>query len=563
MPDQLQHASETGARYHSWKQDRYRVALVYPNGYRQGMGNLGFQTVYHLINQRDDCLCERFFVPKRRQNGSFENLLSVESGRPLADFDLIALSISFENDYLHLPEIFAAGNIPLFAKERHSDHPLILLGGVCAFINPEPLADIVDLVAVGEAEPILPSLLEVLSRKITDRSKLYSELVEIPGIYVPSLYQPRYTTSGVAYHCSAAVPKTIKRQYLQDLDSSASRTYIESDDAEFGRMSLIEVSRGCSRGCRFCAAGFVYLPPRERSLENLLGQVDEGLCHRNRIGLVAAAIADYSDFLPLQQEILSRKGEIAVASLRLDAIDADTVALLREAGHATVAIAPEAGSQRLRNVINKGLSEEQILSAVKLLCAGGIRHLKLYFLIGLPFEKTADLEAMVDLVQQIAAIRRENSSKTGMIGSLTVSVNPFIPKPFTPFQWAGMEGERALKKKGRFLQSACSRIPNTRFMLESVRLAMLQGFLSRADRRAALMLPELAKGKNLKQLCAGSQLSLEGELTRERDREEMFPWEIIDSGVRREYLWREYQCAAEQRLTSPCASDCCRCGVCS
>lgn len=564
FPNQLSRSKESGACYHSWHEGRYRIALVYPNGYQQGMGNLGFQTVYHLINQRDDCLCERFFLPEGSTAHHVIPLLSLESDRPLRDFDLIALSISFENDYLHLPAIFSAGNIPLLAEHRDLEDPLVLIGGVCAFINPEPVAEVADLIAIGEAEPILPALLTGLVQSPSlPRYQLLLGLAQLPGVYVPRFYQPSYATDGITYQSNSAVPKAIQRQYLRDLDSSASRTFIQSETAEFSHMTLVEVSRGCSRGCRFCAAGFVYLPPRERSLDNLLDQAEAGLCQRNRIGLVAAAVADYSQVVPLQQGIIARGGEISVSSLRLDAIDVKTVALLTQAGHKSVAIAPEAGSQRLRDVINKGLNEDQILSAVQVLTDGGIRHLKLYFLIGLPFEKMADVEAIVELVQKIAALRQTRGKVQGYLGNLTVSVNPFIPKPFTPFQWAGMEGEKSLKKKGRLLQSACSRIPNTRFMMESVRLAILQAFLSRGDRRIAAMLPDLARGGSLRQICAAANWPLVAELTRERGEDEAFAWEIIDCGVRREYLWNEYQRAAGQRLTPPCTPGCCRCGVCS
>jgi radical SAM superfamily enzyme YgiQ (UPF0313 family) len=560
---QLRRNEESGTCYHSWNEGRYRIALVYPNGYQQGMGNLGFQTVYHLINQRDDCLCERFFLPELSTAHNVNPLLSLESDRPLRDFDLIAPSISFENDYLHLPAIFSAGNIPLLAHNRRDDDPLVLFGGVCAFINPEPVAEIADLIAVGEAEPILPALLAGLQQSSAlPRHQLLFGLAQLPGVYVPRFYQPIYAADGITYQRSEEVPEKIQRQYLHHLDSSASRTFIQSEAAEFGHMALVEVSRGCSRGCRFCAAGFVYLPPRERSLDNLLQQADQGLCQRNRIGLVAAAVADYSQVVPLQQGIIARGGEISVSSLRLDAIDVEAVTLLTQAGHNSVAIAPEAGSQRMRDVINKGLSEDQILSAVKVLADGGIRHLKLYFLIGLPFEELADVEAIVELVEKIAAMRQARGKARGFLGNLTVSVNPFIPKPFTPFQWAGMEGEKSLKKKGRLLQSACSRIPNTRFMMESVRLATLQGFLSRGDRRIATMLPELAKGGSLRQICAAAKWPLIHELTRVRREDETFAWEIIDSGVRRDYLWHEYQRAAEQRLTPPCVHGCSRCGVC-
>lgn len=562
--NRLHRSKETGACYHSWNEGRYRIALVYPNGYQQGMGNLGFQTVYHLINQREDCLCERFFLPVSSPGHHITALLSLESDRPLRDFDLVALSISFENDYLHLPAIFSAGNIPLLAEHRQPDDPLVLIGGVCAFINPEPVAEVADLLAIGEAEPILPSLLTgLLQSSSLPRHQLLLELAQLPGVYVPRFYQPFYMADGIKYQPKAAVPERVQRQYLHDLDRSVSRTFIQSEAAEFSHMALVEVSRGCSRGCRFCAAGFVYLPPRERSLDHLLQQVDLGLCQRNRIGLVAAAVADYSQVVPLQQGIIARGGEISVSSLRLDAIDASAVALLRQAGHNSVAIAPEAGSQRMRDVINKGLNEEQILSAVQLLTDGGIRHLKLYFLIGLPFEEKADVEGIVELVRKIALIRQASGKVRGHVGNLTVSVNPFIPKPFTPFQWAGMEEEKSLKKKGRLLQSACSRIPNTRFMMESVRLAMLQAFLSRGDRRIATMLPELASGGSLRQICAVANWPLVPDLTREREEGESFAWEIIDAGVRREYLWNEYQRAARQQLTSPCTPGCCRCGVCS
>ena len=452
----------------------------------------------------------------------------------------------------------------LLAEHRGLEEPLVLIGGVCAFINPEPVAEVADLIAIGEAEPILPALLTGLMQSPSlPRHQLLLGLAQLPGVYVPRFYHPSYAADGITYQHNEAVPHRIQRQYLHDLDSSASRTFIQSEVAEFSHMALVEVSRGCSRGCRFCAAGFVYLPPRERSLDNLLQQADQGLCQRNRIGLVAAAVADYSQVVPLQQGIIARGGEISVSSLRLDAIDAKTVALLTQAGHNSVAIAPEAGSQRMRDVINKGLSEDQILNAVQVLADGGIRHLKLYFLIGLPFEEMSDVEAIVELVQKIAAMRQASGKVRGHVGNLTVSVNPFIPKPFTPFQWAGMDEEKSLKKKGRLLQSACSRIPNTRFMMESVRLAILQAFLSRGDRRIAAMLPELARGGSLRQICAAQSWSLVTELTRERREHEAFAWEIIDSGVRREYLWNEYQRAARQRLTSPCTPGCCRCGVCA
>ncbi|MCK4502954.1 MAG: radical SAM protein, partial [Desulfuromonadales bacterium] len=450
---------ETGAIIHSWSEKRYRVALVYPNTYHHGMSNLGFLTVYHLINQRSDCLCERFFLP---DNDELSPLVSLESGRQLREFDLIAFSISFENDYLNLPKIFQAAKIPLFANERDESLPLVLFGGVCAFINPEPLADIVDIVAIGEAEPLLPPLLDLLI-KTGERGKSLAELAHVPGIYVPKFYLPRYAETGeiVEIIPESGIPVRVRRQFLHDLDQSHSRSFIQTEDTEFGTMALTEVSRGCSRGCRFCAAGFVYLPPRERSLNNLLEQVDLGLCQRDRIGLVAAAVADYADIQPLQQGILARHGKISMSSIRLDSLNRDEVEILFKGGHKTVAIAPEAGSQRLRNYINKGIDEEQILAAVQLLADGGIVNLKLYFIIGFPGEESSDVEAIIDLTKKISTLWREFGRRRGWLGTVILSVNPFIPKPFTPFQWAGMESEKSLKKKIRRLQAAVSQIHNT------------------------------------------------------------------------------------------------------
>jgi len=539
--------------------------LVYPNTYHQGMSNLGFLTVYHLLNQRNDCLCERFFLPgKEALAKSYCSLLSLETGHRLTDFDLVAFSISFENDYLNLPIIFNLSGIPFFSAGRDQSWPLILFGGVCAFINPEPLAEVVDLVAIGEAEPILPGLLDILLDKSQDRKECYQKLAQLPGIYVPRFYTPVYAETGEVTQINPAkgLPAQIDRQFLHDLDQSPSRSFIQASDTEFGNMALTEVSRGCSRGCRFCAAGFVYLPPRERSLDNLLDQVDIGLCQRGRIGLVAAAVSDYSEIQELQQGIMERHGQISMSSLRLDAIDSEEVKKLHQAGHKSVAIAPEAGSQRMRDFINKGISEEQILASVRMLADGGIKNLKLYYIIGFPDEQQSDIDAIISLTENISAIWREAGRKRGQLGNLTLSVNPFIPKPFTPFQWAGMEKEGSLKKKLRFLQSAVSRIPNTRMNNESIRAAILQTFLSRGDRRIGQLLPKLAAGDNLKQLCKKSGLSLDFYVNRERGAEECFPWEVIDQGVKKSYLWQEYQRAQQEKLTSPCVPTCRRCGVC-
>ena len=559
---------ESGTTFHSWNQDRYRVALVYPNNYSNGMSNLGFQTVYHLINSRDDCLCERFFLPDKEDLEAAHKmntpLLSIESERKLHDFDLIALSVSFENDYLNLPDIFTLSGIPLFSEDRNSSHPIVLLGGVCAFINPEPLAEIVDIVAVGEAEAMLPQLLDCLNQKDLMRADIYQQLLRSEGIYLPGFYHPDYSETGSfeGLNRTADVSERVRRLYAADLDKAPSRNFIKAPDSEFGNMALTEVSRGCSRGCRFCAAGFVYLPPRERKIDNLTEQIKAGLVDSERVGLVAAAVADYTDIEVLQRWIIAEGGKISISSLRLDSLTKEEVENFKIAELKTVAIAPEAGSQRMRDFINKGLDEDQILNAAHMLADGGMQNLKLYFIIGLPTEEQNDIDAILTLSGKIGEIWRETGRRRGRMGTVTLSVNPFIPKPFTPLQWAGMDTEKNLKKKYRYLQSSVSRMPNMKINCESIRSARLQAFLSRGDRRIAKLLPELSRGKNLKQLCRSFDLDAEAYITASFEESDLLPWEIIDQGIERSYLWKEYQRAFLGKVTQPCAPGCQRCGVC-
>ncbi len=561
-------AGESGSQVKPWG-GRLTVALVFPNTYHQGMSNLGFLTVYHLLNRREDVLCERFFLPdaealaEHRKTGY--PLFSLESGHPLTDFDLIAFSISFENDYLNLPVIFELARIPLWRADRGDSYPLILTGGVCAFLNPEPLAEIMDLFAVGEGEVMLPELVATLTAGgERTRPELLERLAGAPGIYVPSLYESEWSADGTlqGWVRQPAVPARVVRQWVRELDRTASRSFVLTEATEFSDMALTEISRGCGRGCRFCAAGYIYLPPRERSLDVLLEQVDLGLCEREKVGLVGAAVSDYSRIAELDRAILDRGGKISVASLRIDSLTPEEVAALKASGHRTLALAPEAGSQRMRDTVNKGLSREQILAAVRLLGKGGVLNLKLYFLVGLPGESEDDIAEMLDLLTEIRAVWVEEGKKQGRLGTLTISVNPFIPKPFTPFQWAGMAPEKRLKGVFQRLRAAVGHMANTEIIFESTRSAVLQALLARGDRRVGRLLPDLSAGMNLKTACRRQGLDPDFYVTRERGTEEVFPWEIIDSGVRRDFLRREYEAALAARTSRRCFDGCVDCGVC-
>ncbi|MBE0501300.1 MAG: radical SAM protein [Desulfuromonadales bacterium] len=546
MQMRKRHQAEEGGIIHAWG-GRLTVALVYPNTYHNAMSNLGFLSVHHWLNQRDDTLCERFFLPDPDALADHKKggvpLFSIESERQLAEFDVIAFSISFENDYLNLPILFDLGRIPWGKIDRTEQTPLLLAGGVCAFLNPEPLAQQFDLFAVGEAEAILPNLIPGL---IADTGRSRDNLLRLsnlPGIYAPVLYEPRYDTAGVllGWDKEPAAPFPVERQWLADLDSSACRSYITTPDTEFGDMALTEISRGCGHGCRFCAAGFIFRPPRFRSLAAVEKQIDLGLCQHKKQGLVSPAVGDYPQLNALQKGILAKGGSVSVASLRIDTLTAADVEALSLSGHKTVALAPEAGSQRLRDAIHKRIDTKQILHAVKLLSDGGVPNLKLYFLIGLPGETAADLVEMLELVSSIRAVWLEAGRKKGWLGQIHLSVNPFVPKPFTPFQWAAMATEADLKKKMKQLRLAIGKIPNLSISFESARAALLQGFLSRGGREVGRLLPELASGERYLQASRKHGVDWREILHTEKSADAVFPWEVIDCRVDRDLLWREWE----------------------
>ncbi|MGK2943357.1 MAG: radical SAM protein [Desulfuromonadales bacterium] len=558
---------ETGLTANPWG-GRLSVALVYPNTYHQGMSNLGLQTVYQMLNTRDDTLCERFFLPDPEDLDEHRRtefpLVSVESQRPLGDFDLVAFSISFENDYLNLPILFELGRLPLWRVERGEHQPLVLCGGVCTFLNPEPLADIMDLFAVGEAEVILPPLLEsLLARDTGDRNQLLSHLSQLPGVYQPRGYTISYGETGELQAMIPAenLPERVKRQWQNHLDDSQSRTCVATPDTEFGSMHLVEVSRGCPRACRFCAAGFIYRPFREHSLVHLRHEILGEQHEVGRVGLVAAAVSDYGELAEIGRAILDHGGEVSVSSVRIDAITIDQVRVLADAGHKTLALAPEAGSQQMRDVINKGIDEAQILAAVKLLAEGGIPNLKLYFMIGLPTESEADIIAIADLTVKIRQIWEAIGKQRGRLGRLHLSVNPFVPKPWTPLQWAPMEQRGQLEKKYRLLQKRLRPLPNVDLNFESLRQAEIQGLFARGDRRVGRLLPLLAGGSSLKAACRQVGLDPAFYLHRERGMHELFPWDIIEQGVQRGHLRKEYEEALAARPGHVCHPGCRRCGL--
>ena len=554
------------------------VALVYPNTYFVGMSNLGFHQIYYLLNQRNDTLCERVFLPDREDMEEYGRtntpIFSLESRRPLRDFDIIAFSVPFENDYLNVLKILKMGNIPLFSNERGKDYPLVIAGGVTSFLNPEPMADFIDLFLIGEGEELVNEFVDCyLKNGSVNRNELFPKLTSVKGVYVPSLYQVTYNEDGSikSLFPEGKAPKKVKRRWVRDIDSAPTISRILTPDTEFSGMHLVEISRGCGRGCRFCTAGFIYLPPRvrrpEKILESISGQwpVVSGQRGRqtNKVGLVSAAVSDYPFINSLCSPLIAKGMKISVSSLRMDSTTEELIEALKESGHKTMTFAPEAGTERLRNVINKGISEEDVLKSVEMAVSRGILNAKLYFLIGIPTETDEDIEGIVKLTRRIKKNILGLTKEAGRIGTITLSINPFIPKPWTPFQWCPMEGTRSLNNKLKHIKDSLRKEGNIEVIHENPRDSYLQTLLSRGDRRVGKIIRATLDSGNWSRGVRESQMDTDFYVYRMMGRDEILPWDFIDHGVEKIYLWKEYERALKGQFTPPCnPPKCHRCGVC-
>ena len=548
---------------------RTKFALIYPNSYFVGMSNLGLHIIYELLNKRVDTACERVFLPERKKIQQYENtrtpIMSVESQLPLLEFELIGFVLSFEMDYFNLVKILELGKVRLRSEERGEQDPLVIAGGPCATFNPEPLSQVVDAFVIGEGEVIMPGLMDAyhearaegLSRKDT-----LAKLSQVPGVYVPSLYEHQYDEEGrlLAIEPLPGAPEKVSRQWVKDLDAYPAHTVVVTDNTEFS-FYLIETARGCGRHCRFCMAGYCFRRPRNRSLKVINEEVQEALKYRKRLGLMGAAISDYPEIDELCRDILGEGLSMSVASFRADSVTEELVESLARSGLKTLTIAPEAGSARMRAVINKGIEEEHVFNTVRLGLKAGIKNFKLYIMVGLPFEQEEDIEAIIDLAQRVKDYMEEQGSK----GTLTLSVNPFIPKPFTPFQWAPMADRKEVEQKLKHLEKSLRGRKHIVVNVESPKEAYVQGVLARGGRpvgEALLRACEAGGSKSFKKALKELGIKAETELYRERGEDEIFPWEKLDMGFTRKYLYQELKRAEELKPTIPCFDNCHRCGVC-
>ncbi len=556
--------SEIGTIRKQWR-GKISVALVYPNRYHIGMSNLGFQTVYRLLNSLDHVVCERAFLPETNAS-EMARPTTVESNRPLTDADIIAFSISFENDYPHLLDILDSVGLPLKSDSRTSRHPLVIAGGVACLLNPEPLAPFIDCFLIGEAEEILSTFFETFESRRDKKTVLKNLAHKVPGAYIPAFYRPRYDDDGTlaAFEPLADVPPVIKRVYLKDLSRTSTRSTVVTPHTTFDRSFLIEVGRGCPHGCRFCSAGFIYRPPRYRPISQLAQTIDQGTRLTDRIGLVGAAVSDLPEIDKLCGQFHDKGIRISFSSLRADRLSPGLLAALKQSKVKTATIAPEAGTDRLRRVINKGLSENDILTAATTLVENGIPNLKLYFMIGLPTETMSDVEAITQTVKKIKHRFLASSRARKKIGHITVSLNSFVPKPFTPFQWCAMEEIGVLKTKIKKIKSELKKVPNLRINSDVPRWAHIQALLSRGDRKVADILSLAhANGGNWAQTLKTVAVNPDFYVYRERRTDERFPWDFIDHGIKKSFLRREYQRAMQGRATADCQVETCHvCEVC-
>jgi radical SAM family uncharacterized protein len=545
---------------------RIKVALVYPNRYHVGMSNLGFQTVYRLLNEMEHVVCERAFLPEENALQSGRRITTIESRRPISDFDIIAFSISFENDYLNLLTILRSAGLPLRSSARGDPHPLIIAGGVACFINPEPLAPFIDCFLIGEAEPLLPRFFEIFDPGAEKTSCLKALAKNMAGVYVPAFYQVAYKKDGTqsSFEPVCDVPAKIKRVILADLSRSSTCSTILTPHTTFPDTFLIEVSRGCPHGCRFCSAGYIYRPPRFRPFSLLEKNMEEGASLTRRIGLVGAAVSDLPEIEELCSRVSQKDIRISFSSLRADALSPELISALRQGRVKTATIAPEAGSERMRRVINKGIGEEDILSAAETLVASGIPNLKLYFMIGLPTETMDDIEAIVHLSLQVKEKFLKASRTRRHIGQITVSISPFVPKPVTPFQWFPMDDVRILKTKIKKIKKGLKGVPNLRVHADVPRGSYINTLLSRGDRKVAKILSMAHSNQgNWAKTLKDSPVDPDFYVHRDIPLDELLPWDFIDHGIKKSFLIREYKRAKANRTSPPCPMDSCDiCGVC-
>lgn len=571
-----------------------RFCMCFPDVYEIGMSHLGIQILYDMFNQWDDTYCERVYSPWQDLDRIMREhkipLFALESQEPVKQFDFLGITLQYEMCYTNILQILDLSGIPLYAKDRTEEDPIVICGGPCTY-NPEPVADFFDLVYIGEGETSYRQLLDVYiswKKSGEPRQKFLEKAARVEGIYVPSLYEIRYHDDGTIQEmvplCKSA-PAKIKKQVVNALTEAC---YPDKPLVPYIRATqdrvVLEIQRGCIRGCRFCQAGMIYRPIRPRDVEVLKQQAQKMLDNTGyeEITLSSLSSSDYEQLEELVyyliDECRERKVNISLPSLRIDAFSLDVMGKVQDIRKSSLTFAPEAGSQRMRDVINKGLTEEVILDGAWEAFQGGWKRVKLYFMLGLPGEREDDIEEIAVLANKIAAKYFElpKEDRNGR-PEIVASSSFFVPKPFTPFQWAPMDTAESFDKKRRFLLGKIKEQVNQRSLRYNCHDAMtseLEGILARGDRKLAPVIEyayrqgcmfdawtDCFKPDVWEEALRNGGVSKQFYNYRERGRDEIFPWDFIDTGVSKSFLYREYEKAGRETTTPNCREACSGCGA--
>ncbi|MFO7636580.1 MAG: TIGR03960 family B12-binding radical SAM protein [Clostridia bacterium] len=573
-------ARYTGGELHAVTKEHGKTmvsfAFCFPDIYEVGMSHLGMKILYHVINEREDALCERVFSPwvdmeeKMRQNGL--PLFSLETKSPVSSFDILGFTLQYEMSYTNILNMLDLGGIPLLAEQRGEGHPLVCAGGPCA-VNPEPLADFIDFFILGDGEEIIHDILDAVAekkKKDMPRGKFLQEIAALEGIYVPSLYQPAYNGDGTL---KEPIPAMVQRRIVRDLDKAPypDRMIVPYINIVHDRV-MLEIFRGCVHGCRFCQAGYIYRPVRERSVTTLMNHACSLLASTGyeEISLSSLSTSDYTHLEELTTGLLEMtQGKnigISLPSLRADNFTFGLMEKVQSVRKSGLTFAPEAGTQRMRDVINKNVREEDILSSAETAFKGGWNNIKLYFMLGLPHETEEDVEGIADLVYKI--LKKGNSRST-----VTVSTAFFIPKPFTPFQWEPQDTLEQMVEKQRIL---ARRLQHRRitYNWHDFQLSRLEAAFSRGDRKLGKVLlkawesgcrfdgwAEHFRYDRWLEAFEACSLDIGFYTDRTRAPDEVFPWDHMDTGIKKSFLWKEKLRSEQETLTVDCSQGCSDCGI--